>query len=651
MENNKLYKSTSFKKLNGYISNSPALLSQKFNINSSTYINNKNLKINLNDETYRKFSKLSKFNKSLSSTNYNFYKFNNGQGFHGNILFTKRESRKIKKELSVSLFQNNDVELVRNLNPDSEKDLCSNLLLKEKLKNKIESNLNISLLFNPNSKIRSEEKRYALPKLSYLSVETILEKNKNIKNLKKELQENKQTSLLEKDLNKKLKQINEIKSLKKQNKIKIYDNFKKLLKEIDNIGYDIQFLNHQLNEKNSQIRRASYFDKKKGRRRSSIKLESLNNNNIQDKDNEKIDLDNFNLPNNNGKFNKLSLMQSLYKDQKNKDFEKKMKQDKIGELKKELKQLKSPLKSINNEINELKHVEKNIKQRLMKHYQELLYKGKEIRNEGLSWIIKAIWRLGENVPMSFMPTFLDFNGIKYLFNMARLSVELDAKKKFLSELKLKLKMKLINSHKKKEKDNELKNNNESTNNSKSSDECLENSKKKKKFPFSFKTNLLFQNKKLNHSSSQPEFMKSFYLLNEKFKKILGDKILDDENEELFRGTAKEISKICEDNENSFNIINSPAVTKIKNLEKKIKEIEIEIKNLKKFEIQRIFKEFIDYDYENKYHASIDVVLGALIGENSKNIQVNKFNVFRKGYFDEIKNIRFYEYAKRNGWVS
>ena len=651
MENNNLYKSTSLNSFNSGISNSPIALTPKFNINSSTHINNKNLKLNLYDETYRKFSKVYKFNKSISSTNYNFYKFSIGRAFHGNISCMKKESEKGKKELSVSLFQNNDVELVRNLNPDSDKDLCSNSLLKEKLKNKIESNINISLLLNTPSKIRSEEKRYTLPKLNYISIDTILESNKNIKNLKKELQQNKQSNLLEKDLNKKLKQINDITSLKKKNKTKIYDNFKKLLKEIDNIGYDIQFLNQQLNEKSSQMRRGSYYDKKKGRRRSSIKLEALNNANA---DNDNIELNNYNIQNNNDKFNKLSLMQSLYKDQKKKDFEKKMKVDKIGKLKKELKQLKTPLKSINNEINELKHVEKNIKQRLMRHYQELLYNGKEVRNEGLSWIIKAIWRLGENVPMSFMPTFLDFSGIKYLFNIARLSVELDAKKKFLIELKINLKKHIINSYRKKEKetDNDTKKNNESVNDSNSSNDCNDSSNQIKKnlLSFKFKTNIFFKNKKLTHSSSQPKYMRSFYQLNKKFKKSLSDKFLEDENDEIYRGTIKEMSKIFEENENSFNFINSPAVIKIKNLEK-IKEIEMEIKNLKKFEIQRIFKEFIDYDYENKYHTSIDVVLGALIGEHSKNIQVNKFNVFKKGYFDEIKNIRFYEYAKRNGWVS
>ena len=50
----------------------------------------------------------------------------------------------------------------------------------------------------------------------------------------------------------------------------------------------------------------------------------------------------------------------------------------------------------------------------MTHYETLLYKGDEVRNEGLVWIIKAIWNLGENVPMSFIPPFLDFQSIEFL---------------------------------------------------------------------------------------------------------------------------------------------------------------------------------------------------------------------------------------------
>ena len=659
MEKNNLYKTFSLNSFNENISIPQTSLSPKIYNNSQTFFNKKNKKLNIFNKTSGKFSKLSKFNNSMSTTNYKFPKFATSRVFHRNISYQKEP----KKELSVAIFQNNDVELVRNLNPDSDKDLCSNMLLKEKLKNKIESNNNISLLFN-SSKKNLEVQKPGLPKIKQISFDGILEDEKLIKNLKKELKQHKQSNLLEKDLNKKLKQINDISSLKKKNKIQIYDNFKKVLKEIDNVSYELQLLNQKTNDMNPQMRRDSKYNVIKGRRRSSLKINPNNNEYfINNKRSSKILTNNdlLELAKNayNSKllekegFNKISLIQTLYKEQKNKEFEKKVKQEKIFELKKELKQLKTPLKSINNEINELKGVEKSIKQRLMRHYQVLLYNGKEIRNEGLIWIIKAIWRLGENVPMSFMPTFLDFSAIKYLFRIARLSVELDSKKKFVLELKLKLKQQIVNFAKKKENENKNDNNNEmSINKSNISNENNKSScNKKKKYFSNFKTDLLFKKNKLTKSSSQPEFMKTFINLNKKFNNNMNENIINNENEEEFKGTFKEMSKILEENENSLGFINSPAVSQIKNLEQKIKELELEIQNCKKIEIERIFKEFIDYDYENKYHTTIDIVLGALIGEHSRNIQVNKFNVFKKGYFDEIKNIRFYEYAKRNGWIS
>ena len=70
---------------------------------------------------------------------------------------------------------------------------------------------------------------------------------------------------------------------------------------------------------------------------------------------------------------------------------------------------------------------------------------------------------------------------------------------------------------------------------------------------------------------------------------------------------------------------------IKNMQKKIKEIEIEIECLKREEIKRIFKEFIVNDYKNKYHVSVDVVLSALLGEHMKNIDIHKLGKFKREY--------------------
>ena len=667
MEKNDLHKVIS---LNSFIENNTSLKTvlspRDYNIKNSTFLKkNKNMKIKSFNKTTRNFPKLSKNNKF----NIHFQKFIAGSGRGLCQDNTFKIDPRLRSELSVAIFQNNDIELVRSLDLDSNKNLCSNLLLKEQLKNKIESNLNISFLFN-SSKKKEEKKKQNLPNIKRISIEGILERERRIKNDKKELMQSKQINIFEKDLNTKLKEIKEISTLKKINKEKIYDNIKNKINEIDNLSCEIQLLNLRLNESNSVRKRESQImEINNKRRRSSIKKNNLNNINYEDLINYKMNIqnNNNNLDNNeittinqykhiidnnpNNKDNntekdemKLSVIKNIYQEKKKKDFEKRVKQEKIGELKKEIKQMKIPLESLNIEIGELKNVEKSIKQKLMKHYQELLYNGKEIRNEGLIWIIKAIWRLGENVPMSFMPTFLDFNAIKYLFNMARLSIELEAKKKFIIELKTKLKNEVNNFIKEKEYEN-----NKSNNSINIRDDDRKKSNKKKK-RFIFKTDLLFKNKKLTHSSSQPKYMKTFYHLNKNYNNIVKNDLMND-NEESFKGSFREIEKMLEDNGKDLIFVNLPAVNHIKNLEKKVKQIENDIKNMKKYEITRIFKEYIDNDYENRYNASIDVVLGALIGEHSRNIQVNNFHAFKKGHFDEIKNIRFYEFAKRNGWIS
>ena len=48
-------------------------------------------------------------------------------------------------------------------------------------------------------------------------------------------------------------------------------------------------------------------------------------------------------------------------------------------------------------------------------------------------------------------------------------------------------------------------------------------------------------------------------------------------------------------------------------------------NLKKKETMRLFKEFTENDYENKYHTSIDIVLAALLGQALIYIPISPMN--------------------------
>ena len=276
--------------------------------------------------------------------------------------------------------------------------------------------------------------------------------------------------------------------------------------------------------------------------------------------------------------------------------------------------------------------------------------------------------------MSFMPTFLDFDGIKYLFNMAKISIELESIRRYIMDIKKKIKEKVSNiainklSLEKEENieenlngdtnngnknfnneslnDNNDKENNNTKDNFMNKLDINNNSEKKPskitKSSFSYRENLIFK-KKLINSSSTPNIMKKIFELNKNRNLNMSE---DEKNKEC-RGTVLKLSKIFEKKDkNHFDIENMPEVKEINNLRKKIIILNNQIEEMKNNEIRRIFIEYTYNDYERVYHAPIEVVLGALIGEHSKNLQINNYNIFRKGYLEDIRNIRFYEHGKR-----
>ena len=111
--------------------------------------------------------------------------------------------------------------------------------------------------------------------------------------------------------------------------------------------------------------------------------------------------------------------------------------------------------------------------------------------------------------------------------------------------------------------------------------------------------------------------------------------MDEDNKNF--SSVKDMSNFIANKKDKIDFTKLNGIEKIDELKKEIKEIEGEIIILKKAEINRVFKEYVENDYQNKYHAPIDIVLAALFGEHNKNIEVNKYNKFKKEYFEELKN--------------
>ena len=509
-----------------------------------------------------------------------------------------------KGDLSVSLFQGNDVDLVRNLDLYQERNIWNNFKLKGQLKNELIKGKDYAFRIT-----KRKDNDLNLPKLNSLTINGILESEQKLNQNKKEAQKNLAYSQLETELCSELKKLRQSYKEKKEEKDNIYKNFKKLNDEIDKITLEIQVMNSREAYENSKDKKMKQKELEKidetiEKNKIKNNTENALNDGKEKQDNEK----NENRKNNNDAAqNKMLKLKNMYQLKKEQDYQKKLTYDKLNTLKRRLSNINSPLIKLNQEIFEIKKQQSIVIHKLMAHYEALLYKGEEVRNEGLIWIIKAIWNLGENVPMSFIPPFLDFQSIEFLFQYAHKSIELDNVKKILNELKNELQAKI---HK-----------------------LFYTSKSPGRYSssFEFKTDLIKRNTISQRSIKEHNFINAY---------IGSD--TDEENKNFT--SLKEMENIIGSKKNIINLKKLQGIDRIEELKAKIKSIEKEIFNLKKKETLRLFKEFVENDYANKYHVSIDMVLAALFGEHNKNIEINKYSKYKKEYLEELKNIRFYQYG-------
>ena len=588
-----------------------------------------------------------------------------------NSLFSKTvdqfnfDSIKLKNSLS-SLFQGNDVDLVHNLNFDNMGQINDNKILRENLINSLKGNVEENGeekkedLFEKNKDKKEKVKEITkLPEINkikmlneYKSYELIQSHNKKIKN---EI-----SAKLEKELINKLKNIRLTMNNKKEEKNEIFKNIKKVQKELEEIDLENYFSKEKYKKQiddivkktipdNEEIMKNKVQAKIRAKNRkltgnfmevynsrksvvpNNFNANSNNANNTPSKspqnnnknESEKKSIENNldrklssnnlinNLDNNNDKglrknMSKKSLeifKMNILQTQRKKEFEnfQYSQKEKVLKLKVDLKNMENELIRIDKFLENNKKQEKEIVNKLMLFYKELLFKGKSVKNDGLVWIIKTIWYLGENVPLSFMPQFLDFESIDYLFQLAHKQLEIEYCSKKIREMKLNVKKEISVKYK-------------------------EDIKK-----------LNISNKIENAENDNYSYLdkKKIYLKIEK----QNQKLVNKNKKDVYRNLVKEF----DEKKLHFEIMDLPEINRINKIKKHIEKIKNEIVQLKKNEVKRITKCFIENDYEEKYHVNIETVLAALIGEDAKDTEMNKYNLNKKNYITKLKKIRFFDH--------
>ena len=527
------------------------------------------------------------------------------------------------KKIPVSFFQDNEVNIVRNLNIENETDFFANLFPK--------GNIEINMMNEEELLTGSENNKtnkVNLPKIKNITIDTILESEKRLNLNKKISMRNMANNHLEKEMHDNLKEIKTKINDLQNRKIELYKNFDLKTKQIKDIHFNLDVL--KIGKSETTLN--NILDLNINTLSTNKKEDSKNMTNSSLGTNpERKEIKNQKqllkpLFGKNKYEDKIQGLKMLYLAKKENEEKKAENERKLIKLKEENEKISKEVKEIRNELIELKLKENDYEQKLMSHYEGLLYQGRDTRNDGLIWIIKSMWKLGKNVPMQYIPSFLDFRAIEFLFKLANKSIELENNKNLLNKTKKDLTYKIHKLY--------FFNNDNKTDIKNFSPKLFEGINKKTSLLF--KTNLIKKNSILKRSVSQTNIVKSYI-----------HSTVDDEQREQEKNNFKEISKFYENKNNNVEIEKMDGMENIEILQTKIKNIENEIIELKNNEVIRIFKEFVENDYQHRYHVTIDVVLAALLGEHMKNIEVNKFAKFKKEYLDNLKNIRFFEYRKKN----
>jgi hypothetical protein len=231
---------------------------------------------------------------------------------------------------------------------------------------------------------------------------------------------------------------------------------------------------------------------------------------------------------------------------------------------------------------------------LCDYYHRKLYEGLDIRSEGLIWIMKAIWNLGKNIKLSFFPSFLDKTSIHYLFKAAHKSIEITKIKNEIQKYRKEL------------------------------DYQIENISRSTKSP----TKSIFRTTVNNK------------ITNTILPKIKLTNSLND-NDKKNQITLKNIGNILNEKNPLSKILEDPSIQMISNLAAASNIIELDLINIKRAEMDRLFKEFFENNYQEKFNANLETVIGALVGESKRDNEMIRFYRMKREYYDKMRVVQFF----------
>ena len=283
-----------------------------------------------------------------------------------------------------------------------------------------------------------------------------------------------------------------------------------------------------------------------------------------------------------------------------------------------LQKLQEKKNIMNETIKELKSKIKENKINLIKLYHLSLYEGLDFRYEGLSYIIRSIWNLGVDVDLKYMPRYLDKILVNYLFDHAKIIIEINKWRKQLDISREKF-MKELQEWKNLNYNNFINEENSQRSSNNNSDVDLFKTKLDKNINKPYPKSLKFMKNYYN---------KYYYLIDNKEKNELND---------YRKSRLENVVSIPKKFIDEYKIIEKGKII-LQNLQNKMKKME-------KDEIIRICREFSFNNYGNVYKVCPYIIVGAICGNEYREEGMMLFNMTEREIADNKKVIRFFEPCK------
>ena len=477
---------------------------------------------------------------------------------------------------------------------------------------KLNMEIDVDQIFKEDLKLRKEkEKIDSSPDVMArrLNLHQYMTEKKNEK--KMEVDSKEKEKYIEKEFKDELEKLENTK--KECNIINMQIN--KIRELLDEYKLEINVLNNYGDELEKK-----YLKEMKEKEKEKNKLELINNEIIeQSNENDENEEDNNNNNNIDKGLPKKSSKQARFEQINIFNQMKRKKEERLKYLKENIKVKEEELKQLEEKQNKLIEECKNkkigiykLRQQLLNIYHINLYEGLNFRTDGLATLIRSIWNLGVNVDINYMPNYLDNQSIDYLFDRTKRLIEISKMRQIIDE---------------NEKEFEA-----SVNQWKQVTNANENSKNTDGNTVSnfFQTGVM---EKYNYMDQYPK----------------SKQFMEDYNKKYFSKNDKFQINLKQKNE--FKSKNIPFViiekyNKIEKLKYLLKNLIEQNDNKEKKEIQRLCKEFINNNYEEKYQVSVETIMGALCGEEKKNEGINLFAKYQKEYKEGKKLIQFHKNINR-----